>query len=513
MSEIDNSNNNYNETSILSSGLKLKGGMKKDIIDYNHKIFIKYIGITIFLLIIFIFSLLLILFFKLRVTQIDISHYFEKPIKGLNDILPKTNLKNSKFIPTKNQILESRVLYINNKNITLEYIQYFKTISGDEEKIYKKKENEGKEFGNYFDIPRNDQLNYSNFYYLCSEEKLLNSSNIQPCYEPFISIILPSYNKAKELLKSIRSIQNQSFKEIEIIIVDDCSTDNYTKIYKYLLNSDPRVRIFYHQTNMGVWRTRLDGFLYSRGKYILHFDPGDFYADNYVLEDGYNLVTKYNLDSLRFSLREVYNKSNIENKNNTKEIFFGNDLTKIIYGKIDFQVITVHFGSIWNRLVRTAIFTKGLYLLDENILNAYKNLWEDRWWNQLANEFCYSNLLINRIGYLYFRFDNGEGSVKLENDEQKFKTIKEFIYFLLFDYQLSPKNSDKKNIIDFLKLFNYKEFQYFQFKLSISYLNKSFPIFYHLIKCLLNDPFVYPEDKKFLQLLYYDTKMRLGEKM
>lgn len=512
MSEIDNSNN-LNEASKLSSGAKFKRQKQKEIINYNHKKIKKYIAFFLCLIIIFIFSLLLILFFELQVSEIDISHYFEKPIKGLNNILPKINLNNPKYIPTKNQILESRVLYINNKNITPEYIQYIKTISYKEENIYKKKENEGKEFGNYFDIPRNGQLNYSDFYYLCNEEKLLNSSTIQPCYDPFISIILPSYNKAKELLKSIRSIQNQSFNKIEIIIVDDCSMDNYSEIYKYLLDSDPRVRIFYHQKNMGVWRTRLDGFLYSRGKYILHFDPGDFYADNYVLEDGYNLVTKYNLDSLRFALREINNKSNIENKNNTKEIFFDNDLTRIIYGKMDFQVITVRFGSIWNRLVRTAIFTKGLYLLDENILNAYKNLWEDRWWNQMANEFCYSNLLINRIGYLYFRFDNGEGTVKLENDEQKFKTIKEFIYFLLFDYQLSPKNSDKKNIIDFLKLLNNKEFQYFQFKLSINYLNKSFPIFYHLIKCLVNDPFVYPEDKTFLHLLYYDTKMRLGEKM
>ena len=512
MSEMDDSNNILNEDSKLSSDFKLKFQKKKEIIDFHQKL-IRYISFVLCLLIIFIFSLLLILFYKLRDSQVDISYYFENPIKGLNNILPKINLNNPKYIPTKSQILESRVLYINNKNITPEYIQYIKTISYKEENIYKKKENEGKEFGNYFDIPRNGQLNYSNFYYLCSEEKLLNSSTIQPCDDPFISIILPSYNKAKELLKSIRSIQNQSFKKIEIIIVDDCSTDNYAEIYKYLLDSDPRVRIFYHQKNMGVWRARLDGFLYSRGKYILHFDPGDFYADNYVLEDGYNLVTKYNLDSLRFALREVYNKSNIENKNNTKEIFFDNELTSIFYGKIDFQVITVHFGSIWNRLVRTAIFTKGLYLLDESILNAYKNLWEDRWWNQLANEFCYSNLLINRIGYLYFRFDNGEGTVKLQNDEQKFKTIKEFIYFLLFDYQLSPKNSDKKNIIDFLKLFSNKEFQYFQFKLSINYLNKSFPIFYHLIKCLLNDPFVYPEDKKFLQILYYDTKMRLGEKM
>ena len=44
----------------------------------------------------------------------------------------------------------------------------------------------------------------------------------------------------------------------------------------------------------------MDGFLYSRGEYVLHFDPGDLYSDNYVLEDSYNLITKYNLDTVRF---------------------------------------------------------------------------------------------------------------------------------------------------------------------------------------------------------------------
>ena len=262
---------------------------------------------------------------------------------------------------------------------------------------------------------------------------------------------------------------------------------------------------------MGVWRSRLDGFLYSRGKYILHFDPGDYYSDNYILEDGYNLVSEYHLDSLRFSLMEVYNRTNIENKKNTKRIEFENFLLKIIYGKIDFPVITVHYGSIWNRLTRASIFTKGLYLLDEYTLNAYKNLWEDRWWNQLANKLCYSNLLIDRVGYLYFRFDSGEGTVKLNTDEQKFKIIKEFIYFLLFDYQLTSKYNDKKNVIDFLKWLDSDNFQYFEFILSIKYLNKKFPIFNHLIDCLLNDPFVYPEDKKFLKELLSKTQKRLGE--
>ena len=61
---------------------------------------------------------------------------------------------------------------------------------------------------------------------LCLEEKLLDSNKIEYKNKPFISIIsiiLPTYNKENILIKSIRSIQNQSFKNIEIMVVNDCS--------------------------------------------------------------------------------------------------------------------------------------------------------------------------------------------------------------------------------------------------------------------------------------------------
>ena len=350
------------ETVSLYNGNKKTKRKKNDNIIYNN--YRKYISIFLIILIIFIISLLIILFFKLKNTEDDLDDLYEYSSNDINFILPKLNLKDNNYIPTKNQILESRELYINDKHLTPKYIQYFKTLNEKEENIYKKKENEGKSFLNYFNFTRETQYNYSDFYYLCNDEKLLNPEKIKPCYEPFISIILPSYNKEKEIVKSIRSIQNQSFQKIEIIIVDDCSTDNSKEIYKTLLDSDPRIRVFYHQKNMGVWRSRLDGFLYSRSKYILHFDPGDFYADNYILEDCYNIVSQYNIDSVRFALREVYSKNDVEKSNNTKKITFYNDFIKIIYGRIELPVITVHFGSIWNRLTRAAIFTKGLYLLD-----------------------------------------------------------------------------------------------------------------------------------------------------
>lgn len=97
-----------------------------------------------------------------------------------------------------------------------------------------------------------DQTTFKEFAKICIEEKLLYNEKIKEYNNPLISIIIPSFNKKKDIMKSIRAIQNQSFKNIEIIIIDDCSKDNSDKIYENLLKNDPRIRLFFHLKNMGV---------------------------------------------------------------------------------------------------------------------------------------------------------------------------------------------------------------------------------------------------------------------
>jgi glycosyltransferase involved in cell wall biosynthesis len=318
-----------------------------------------------------------------------------------------------------------------------------------------------------------------------------------------ISIILPLYNKKDKILRSLRSIQNQSLKNIEIIIVDDASTDDVKYLLEDFFIEEPRLRIFTHLKNMGVWRSRMDGFLYSRGKYILHFDPDDMYTDNYVLQDCYDLITKYNLDTLRFS----FSKS-IEN--NTKQTFrpkriYPPEYTKIIYGNPNYNVHIFGYGLIWNRLTRSDLFVKGLKLVDKYILNAYKNLWEDMWWNDLLNRVSFSNLIINRLGYLYLSNTEGAGFPLIRNNFYRDRTIKEFIYFWFFDYQLLPKNDSKKKIVDILRSYNNPNNKFFLLPMTLKYLKSDFPIFNHLLSLLIKDKFVSKEDKLFVKELYKNS--------
>ena len=179
------------------------------------------------------------------------------------------------------------------------------------------------------------------------------------------------------------------------------------------------------------------------------------------------------------------------------------------HGNVFYRLFIFGYGTIWNRLTRANIFSKGLDLIDPLILNAYKNLWEDGWWNELANAVSFSHLTINRVGYMYFPSYLGEGMLKVDTELRREKAIKEFIYFWLFDYEMCPKNDKKKKVInqlhDFLKpgnkirgkivLINYLQKEF------LNYLKKEFPIYEILLKRLINDPYVEKEDKKFVNEL------------
>ena len=271
------------------------------------------------------------------------------------DILPRINL--NKRNKNLTDIFESRLLYIDDTNLTKEYIHFIRPLNRKSVKpnIQRKSQSVFYNFKN-----RKDKLSYKEFIKICKSERLINAN----------------ISKLEKIMKSIRSIQNQSLKNIEIIIVDDCSTDNSSKYYKYLLETDLRIRVFFHLKNMGVWRSRLDGFLYSKGKYIFHFDTGDLFEDNYVLEDLLDIVEQFNLDSVKMLFRIFYNMSDIHNY--SSPINFKRNQSKIVYStnikKYDTKIFGNH-TNIWNRLTKNEIYTKGLYLLSSYILNIYKNLW------------------------------------------------------------------------------------------------------------------------------------------
>lgn len=98
--------------------------------------------------------------------------------------------------------------------------------------------------------------------------------------EKLVSIIIPTYNNERYISKTLNSLINQSFKKLEIIIVDDGSNDNTRSIVKEYLKEDRRIK-YYYQKNSGAPAARNYGFEKSNGEYIIYFD-----SDDEMLPDG-----------------------------------------------------------------------------------------------------------------------------------------------------------------------------------------------------------------------------------
>jgi len=117
---------------------------------------------------------------------------------------------------------------------------------------------------------------------------------------PKVSIIVPVYNVEKYLSVCLDSLINQTFNEIEIICVNDGSTDNSLSILKQYQKKDERIRII-NQKNQGLSHSRNVALKYAKGDYILYVDSDDW-LDLNTVKDSYQVAKMYDLDLLIFLL-------------------------------------------------------------------------------------------------------------------------------------------------------------------------------------------------------------------
>ena len=118
---------------------------------------------------------------------------------------------------------------------------------------------------------------------------------------PKISILVPVYNTKKYLKKCLSSIINQTFLDMEIICMDDGSTDGSGRILDWFAKQDPRIRVI-HKKNTGYGNTMNQAFALAEGNYI-----GIVESDDYVVSSMYeNLYQAIESDQLDFVKSDFY---------------------------------------------------------------------------------------------------------------------------------------------------------------------------------------------------------------
>lgn len=186
-----------------------------------------------------------------------------------------------------------------------------------------------------------------------------------------ISIIIPVYNTEKYLKECIESTLNQSLKDIEIICINDGSTDNSLKILENYRKYDSRIKII-NQKNKGVSEARNNGMKIARGKYIHFLDSDDFYSDNKALEILYNFIEEKKVDILFFDIILCYETSNsrfkkTSNNLNEKKIYSTDEILLKYIENEDISSSSCY--KIFKRkMIEKIYYTKGIYFEDGEFL-------------------------------------------------------------------------------------------------------------------------------------------------
>lgn len=270
--------------------------------------------------------------------------------------------------------------------------------------------------------------------------------------EPLVSVIVPIYNVEKYLNKCVDSIINQTLENIEIILVDDGSTDSCGEIIDEYARKDNRI-IVIHKENSGQSSARNMGLDIARGKYIGFVDSDDWIESN-MYEDLYKSIEESNLDIAVCGRRAYTEGGKLLN-----EIEIDDELINFKNYKIKDYISNYlfykHTVVVWNKLYKNKII-KNNNIRFENV--SYVGS-EDALFNY--NIICHVNRIkcINRI---YYNQLSREGSTartykygymnRTANmiecmKKYSMKTNNETIYkdvaplFLLFFYQWNMHNT------------------------------------------------------------------------
>ena len=298
---------------------------------------------------------------------------------------------------------------------------------------------------------------------------------------PKVSVVIPIYNVEKYLKKCLDSVINQTLKDIEIICVNDCSSDNSESIIKEYINKDNRVKLINNKNNYGIGYSRNIGIDNSLSDYISFIDSDDFVSENFI-EELYSTALKNDADIVFtnniYTVNEDTNniKPYYHNRMNIWKKKFNNSY---IEGISNFNVNTEEKENtpeyplvvVWNKLLKKDfLYKKSIRFFDYRIAED-----ADFFYRILANNpKMYYN---NNAKYYYFqRCSSLMTNIKKDND---MPIVILEVFENIFNYY---KENKKELLIDC----NYYNF----FSLLHTFNNYKADNKYEIIKQIINMSFI-----------------------
>ena len=219
---------------------------------------------------------------------------------------------------------------------------------------------------------------------------------------PFISVIVPLKNMEKYLEKCLRSIMQQTYRNLEIIVIDDGSTDKSLGICRNLAKEDQRFQIIHNETSVGVSRARNIGLEAARGEWIAFVD-----ADDWIDKTAYQKVVEKTLDNVDvvfWSFSKDYPDGQSLRYSETTLPLLAKDPFKVQYTlkqtyiiKDKDAIITDNvFSGVWRTLFKKSIIKNHFLKFDERLRYS-----EDKLFITQYLSCCRQGLMIDESFYHY----------------------------------------------------------------------------------------------------------------
>lgn len=150
--------------------------------------------------------------------------------------------------------------------------------------------------------------------------------------QPLVTVYIPTFNRRELLQRAVKSVQSQTYQNLEIIIVDDCSRDGTQEYLSQLVKEDARVRYFLKEKNSGACVSRNIAIENAKGEFITGLDDDDYFLDKRVenfinswKNKALNTIFIYSMNIVKTSDENFKTPNYIKQKLNKRKITF-NDL-------------------------------------------------------------------------------------------------------------------------------------------------------------------------------------------
>jgi len=348
-------------------------------------------------------------------------------------------------------------------------------------------------------IPNNDKIYWKNEKDLeidklikrvkASDKYKISFENENDFYKrekPSVSIIITIYNQERFINKSYAFIQNQKLKDIEIIYVDDASTDNSSSIIKHLMEKDKRIVYIKNDINRKQYYSINIGVLNAKGEYILSIDPDDLLLNN-ILIKVYKTAKKYDLDILQFYMiigpknnfllwKEVKYKSGIM-CNNT-------EIRKIFYYGIS--------RNLPDKLIKRNTYLKSISFMPKELYNEdYQVHTDDTSFFGLVH-FAQTYGFLEQIGYFYSNDPDRKNNI----EEKPNRIMRSYFNIMKYFLIKSDNNIDEKILMPYQFFYKKVRNETIQF---IDKITEGFEFYFEVLDLYLNCTYFNDERKKEIQ--------------